>query len=620
MEEITMNYDEEWQWTTEGLVGHAEYAFPERIALLATGRPPLSYARLGAFCRSMREGMRVHGFVPGARIAVALSGGAEMAAAFLAVTSFGVCVPLSPTCREAEAARFLTRARADGLMIDRGTAAGLRAAASDLRLPVMEVTLDASTPAGVFACDMPVVGPPLSLRPPDREAIALLLSTSGTTGASNLVYLTHGNICSSARQIVLTLRLQPDDRSLNIMPLTHIAALGNVVLASVAAGASVICTDDFQPAEFFDLMEKFAPTWYTASPAMHRAVLDVAPRARGVISTHPLRFVRTSAAPCPVTVADELEQCFGVPVVNHYGLTETGPLVAANPLPPGRQKRGSVGLPAGCEVAIMDAGGTLLERCNVGEVVVRGPNVMRQHEGPDDTGSSSAFVDGWFCTGDLGYVDADGYVFLTGRLKELINRGGEKIAPAEVEDALLTHPSVRQAAAFGIPDSILGEEVAAAVVLADGSHTTAAELRSFAAQLLSAPKVPRRILVLKELPTTPFGKVLRRRLAEMAANLEVSAGAGVDAVELQDDLRNHLQELLLGICRNVLGVAKVGLDDDFLEMGGDSLGATRLIARVHNTLGCSLGYAEVFDHGTVRRLAELLMERVTVPPEAPATP
>jgi acyl carrier protein len=216
-------------------------------------------------------------------------------------------------------------------------------------------------------------------------------------------------------------------------------------------------------------------------------------------------------------------------------------------------------------------------------------------------------------------MDADGYLFLTGRLKELINRGGEKISPSEVEEALLTHRSVRQAAAFGIPDLILGEEVAAAVVLADGSHTTASELRLFAAQLLSAPKVPRRILVLRELPTSPFGKVLRPRLAEIAAELETSADIGVDAAGPQDDRMGRLQDLLLGILRNVLCVAKVGLDDDFLDLGGDSLGATRIIAQVRVTLDCSLGYVELFDHATVRSLAGLLIDRVSVLPGPPAT-
>lgn len=614
-----MDSNSDWQRTTAGLVSHAERTFPERTVLLAVGRPPLNYGRLGAFCLSMREALRAHGFGLGSRIAVALSGGGEMAAAFLAVTSCAVYVPFSPASPEAEAVRHLTQARVEAVMIEQGAAADVRAAASSLGLPVIDVTLDPSTPAGVFNCDVPVVGPPLPSQPPDPEATALLLSTSGTTGASKLVDLTHGNICSSACQIALALRLQPDDCSLNIMPLTHIAALGNVVLASVVAGAGVICTDSFRPAQFFDLMEKFAPTWYTASPAMHRAILDVAPGARDIISTHPLRFIRTSAAVCPVTLADELERCFGVPVANHYCLTETGPLVAANPLPPGKPKRGSVGLPAGCEVAIMDAGGTLLERSSVGQVVVRGPNVMPQHESPSDAGNSSAFVDGWFCTGDLGYMDADGYLFLTGRLKELINRGGEKISPSEVEEALLTHRSVRQAAAFGIPDLILGEEVAAAVVLADGSHTTASELRLFAAQLLSAPKVPRRILVLMELPTSPFGKVLRPRLAEIAAELETSADIGVDAAGPQDDRMGRLQDLLLGILRNVLCVAKVGLDDNFLDLGGDSLGATRIIAQVRVTLDCSLGYVELFDHATVRSLAGLLIDRVSVLPGPPAT-
>lgn len=614
-----MDSNSDWQQTTAGLIGYAECRFPERTVLLAVGRSSLSYAQLGAFCRRMREELRAHGFGPESRIAVALSTGAEMAAAFLAVASCAIYAPLSPASPEAEAVGRLTQTGAQAVMIEQGTAAGIRAAASSLGLSVIDVTLDSSVPAGVFTCEVPVIGPPMPPQPPDREATALLLSTSGTTGESKLVCLTHGNICSSARHIVLALDLQPDDRSLNIMPLTHIAALGNVVLASVVAGAGVVCTDSFRPAQFFDLIEEYSPTWYTASPAMHRAILDVAPGARDIISSHPLRFIRTSSAACPVTLADELERCFGVPVANHYGLTETGPLVAANPLPPGKPKRGSVGPAVGCEVAIMDTGGILLERGSVGQVVVRGPNVMRQREDPGDAGNSSAFVDGWFCTGDQGYMDADGYLFLTGRLKELINRGGEKIAPSEVEEALLTHCSVRQAAAFGIPDSILGEEVAAAVVLEHGSHTTASELRSFATQLLSASRVPRRILILQELPTSPFGKVLRRRLAEMTAEVDRSADESVDAVGLEDDRIGRLQEVLLGILRNVLEVETAGLDDDFLDLGGDSLGATRFIAQVRVALGCSLGYVELFDHATVRSLAGLLIDRVSVPLDPPAT-
>ena len=616
---MTVDSNSDWQRTTESLISRDEYAFPEQTALLAVGRPPLNYARLGAFCRGMREELRAHGFGPEARIAVALSGGAEMAAAFLAVASCAVYLPLSSASPEAEAVRRLTQVGVQAVMIEPGVAVGIRAAASSLGVPVIDVTLDPSACAGMFNYNVPVVGPPLPSLPAEPEAVALLLSTSGTTGESRLVLLTHGNICSSACHVAQALDLRPDDRSLNIMPLTHIAALGNVVLASVVAGAGVVCTDSFRPAQFLDLMEEFSPTWYTASPAMHRAILDVAAGAREVIASHPLRFIRTSAAACPVTLADELERCFGVPVANHYGLTETGPLVAANPLPPGKPKRGSVGPAAGCEVAIMNAGGTLLEQGSVGQVVVRGPNVMRERKGAGDAGNSSAFVDGWFCTGDLGYVDADGYLFLTGRLKELINRGGDKIAPSEVEDALLTHRAVRQAAAFGIPDPILGEEVAAAVVLADGSHTTASELRLFAAQLLSAPKVPRRILVLETLPTSPVGKVLRRRLVEIAAEREGTTDTGIDAVGLQDDRMGRLQEVLLRILRTVLDVETAGLDDDFLDLGGDSLGATRFIAQVRVTLGCSLGYVELFDHATVRSLAGLLIDRVSVAPGPSAT-
>ena len=312
--------------------------------------------------------------------------------------------------------------------------------------------------------------------------------------------------------IKTTLALTGEDVCLNIMPLFHIHGLIAATLASLRAGAQVSCSPGFNALKFFAWFDEVRPTWYTAVPTMHQAILARAERNREVLGRSRLRFIRSSSASLPAPVMLELEKTFGVPVIESYGMTEAAHQMASNPLPPRPRKPGSVGIAAGPEVAILDGDGEVLGVGEVGEVSIRGPNVTLGYEANPEA-NAKAFTNGWFRTGDQGLLDEDGYLRLTGRLKELINRGGEKISPLEVDEVLMVHPAVAQVVTFGIPHEKLGEEVGAAVVLREGQTATERELRDFAATRLADFKVPRKIVLLSEIPKGATGKLQRIGLA-----------------------------------------------------------------------------------------------------------
>jgi len=274
----------------------------------------------------------------------------------------------------------------------------------------------------------------------------------------------------------------------------------------------VVCAPGLSAFRFFNWFKDARPTWYTAVPTMHQAILGRADRNREILARSRLRFIRSSSASLPPQVMLELEKTFGVPVIESYGMTEAAHQMASNPLPPRPRKPGSVGIAAGPEVAILDEIGGLLERGMIGEVAIRGPNVTPGYEANPEA-NTKAFSNGWFRTGDQGLLDDEGYLRLTGRLKELINRGGEKISPLEVDEVLMDHPAVAQVVTFGMPHEKLGEDVAAAVVLRDGQTATERELRDFAATRLADFKVPRKILILSEIPKGATGKLQRIGLA-----------------------------------------------------------------------------------------------------------
>jgi acyl-CoA synthetase (AMP-forming)/AMP-acid ligase II len=346
----------------------------------------------------------------------------------------------------------------------------------------------------------------------EPDDVALVLHTSGTTSRPKIVPLTHANLLASAANIRNTLHLGEKDRCLNIMPLFHIHGLVAAILASLAAGGSVFCTSGFNALKFFAWLEEAKPTWYTAVPTMHQAILSRAGRNASVIAANPLRFVRSSSASLPVAVFNQLEAAFGCPVIEAYAMTENAHQMTSNQLPPGKRKAGSVGCAAGPKVAIMDTHGKLLGAGKEGEVVTRGANVTQGYK-DNPRANAEAFAHGWFHTGDQGVLDKEGYLRITGRLKEIINRGGEKIAPVEVDEVLMDHPSVHQAVTFAMPHDKLGEDVAAAVVLREGKAATERELQDFAKARLASFKVPRRIMILAEIPKGATGKLQRIGLA-----------------------------------------------------------------------------------------------------------
>jgi acyl-CoA synthetase (AMP-forming)/AMP-acid ligase II len=378
-------------------------------------------------------------------------------------------------------------------------------------VPVVELVPGAV--AGEFTLEGGTPGAAARPGAAEAEDVALVLHTSGTTARPKIVPLTHTNVTSSAGNIARTLRLGAEDACLNVMPLFHIHGLIAATLASLAGGGAVICTGGFNALRFFGLLDAERPSWYTAVPTMHQTILARAERNAEIIVRAPLRFIRSSSASLPAQAMKDLAAVFGAPVIESYGMTEASHQMCSNPLPPGAQKPGIVGLPAGPEVAIMDDDGSILPQGEIGEVVIRGPNVTKGYEANPEA-NAKAFTNGWFRTGDQGMFDADGYLCLTGRLKELIKRGGEQVSPLEVDGVLSEHPAVAQALTFSIPHAMLGEEVGAAVVLRDGMAVTERELRDFAALHLADFKVPRKVVFLEEIPKGATGKLMRIGLAE----------------------------------------------------------------------------------------------------------
>ncbi len=403
---------------------------------------------------------------------------------------------------------------ARALVVAAGSDSPAIEAAQARGVEVLEIEAAPDAPAGRFTFVGEVSGTAPS-RPGFAQAddVALILHTSGTTSRPKIVPLTHANLCRSAHNIVQSLSLSPTDRCLNIMPLFHIHGLVAAITASLAAGGSTYCTPGFNALKFFGWFDDAAPTWYTAVPTMHQAILQRAARSSEVIARHPLRFIRSCSSALPTRVMSELESCFDVPVIEAYAMTESAHQMTSNPLPPRERKPGTVGIAAGPEVSIMDTDGVLLAPGQTGEVVIRGPNVTNGYEN-NEKANIESFTDGWFRTGDQGVMDDEGYLTITGRLKEIINRGGEKISPREVDEVLMSHPAVQQVVTFALPHDRLGEDVAAAIVLRDGTSADEREIRAFAAERLADFKVPRKIVFLEEIPKGATGKLQRIGLAD----------------------------------------------------------------------------------------------------------
>ena len=576
---------------------------PKAVAIAAPGRRPLSYEGLLSQTQAVMARLNSMGLGRNDRVVMVLDNGPEMAAAFIAMVSCVTCIPLNPGYRADEFQFYISQLNAKALVIDSASTSPARAVGVSLGLSVIELAAESEAEAGKFQlAEAGARGNHLGdFAQPDDQA--LLLHTSGTTATPKIVPLTHNNVCRMATNNQLFLGLTSDDVCLNVMPLFHSTGLIGVVLSSILSGASVVCPTGFYAPKFVEWFEEFRPTWYTAVPSIHQAILLRATNEKERVSQNRLRFIRSSSSALPRQVLQDLESTFNAPVIESYGLTECG-MIACNPIAPGNRKVGSVGLPTLVDLAVMDEGGDSVLPGESGEIVVRGACVMAGYEGSGADGKE--FFEGdWFRTGDQGYLDADGYLFLTGRLKEIINRGGEKISPRAVDDALMDHPAVEQAVTFPVPNDVLGEEVAAAVVLRPQHAANEKELRQFVSKRLTDFKVPRQILILTEIPKGSFGKVERRRLAEL---LDVKP---CDQVPSKSEVPytppgTTEESTLVEIWARVLGLKSVGIHDDFFQLGGDSILATQVASQVRNVMQVDLSPASLFETPTVAELARSL--------------
>ena len=482
-------------------------------ALAAPERDALDYAGLRDHIAQTVTALNAAGIGRGDLVAIVLPNGPEMASAFVAIACAATTAPLNPAYRQEEFEFYLSDLKAKVLVVQQDAETPARAAAQKLDIPILQINYSQQQSAGVFTFGAAAMGTPVSTGLPAADDVALVLHTSGTTSRPKIVPLTHRNVTASAKNICATLKLTPEDRCLNMMPLFHIHGLIAAILASLGAGGGTYCCPGFNALKFFGWLDDAAPSWYTAVPTMHQALLARAKRSREVIERNQLRFVRSSSASLPSQVMAELEQAFNAPVIEAYAMTEAAHQMTSNPLPPKERKPGTVGVAAGPEVAVMDAVGALLAAGETGEVVIRGANVTAGYES-NPKANAEAFTNGWFRTGDQGVMDEQGYLRITGRLKEIINRGGEKISPREVDDVLMDHPAVQQVVTFAKPHEKLGEDVVAAVVLVEGQQASEREIRDFVSEHLADFKVPRQIVFLDEIPKGPTGKLQRIGLAE----------------------------------------------------------------------------------------------------------
>ena len=489
---------------------------PASTAMMAPGGVPLSYGALKRLIAQTTTALNAMGIGRGDRVGIVLPNCPEMATAFVAVASACTAAPLNMAYRADEFEFYLSDLKAKALIVAVGSQTPALTVAAKLGVAVIELKALPELGAGNFELNSNLKGQtaPANLSgPAQADDVALILHTSGTTSRPKIVPLSHRNVCASARNISSTLQLTSADRELHVMPLFHIHGLIAGVLAPMAVGSMIFCTPGFNALKFFAWMKECKPTWYTAVPTMHQTILARAANNMEVIQANPLRFIRSSSSSMPPQVIAELERVFKTPLIESYGMTEAAHQMASSPLPPGKRIPGSVGIAAGPEVAIMSTSGELLAAGEVGEIVIRGENVTLGYEN-NDKANAEGFTNGWFRTGDQGTMTIDGYVTLTGRLKEIINRGGEKISPREVDEVLMDHPAVAQVVTFGMPHDKLGEEVAAAVVLREGKTATEQEIRTFAAAKLADFKVPRKILIMDEIPKGATGKLQRIGLAQ----------------------------------------------------------------------------------------------------------
>lgn len=523
-----------------------------------------------------------------ARFGIVMPNGMDIAVVLLGASIAGEAAPINPHSTAAELASYYDALKLDGLIVREDEQGPAIAVATEMGLRIYRVNheykLNQTGAIGISSLPKP-------------NDVALVLMTSGSTGRPKIVPLSHRNVCRSAFEVATSLELSAKDRCLLMWEQFHIGGLVDLLLAPLTSRGSIIATSGFDASLFFDLLDGRQPTWYQAVPTTLGELVRTAEKKGLARVPSSLRFIRCVAAALSPQTMERASSTFEVPIVRTFGMTEAGPLITSTPLKPVAEKPRSVGKPIGTKICIFGPNGAPLEIGVEGEVGIKGSNVFSGYEGNPEANSTS-FRDGWFLTGDIGYVDAEGDLVLTGRIKQMINRGGEKISPQEVDDALQSHPSVMEAACFAIAHPTLGEDIAAAVVLR--SEVAPLELRRFLSERLSSFKVPQQIAMLDALPRNPVGKIDRLQLAQRSHEWLQSRATD------NDPPRNPTEALLAEIWKRELYLDAVGVNQDFAALGGDSLSRMRVFLGAEAAFQQSLPPEPFTEGSTIAEIARAL--------------
>ncbi|MEM9256512.1 MAG: AMP-binding protein [Pseudomonadota bacterium] len=575
---------------------------PAAVALQAPGKAALTYAALVEEIRRQRQFLKSLGLSTGSRVAIICPDSPEMATACLSLSTDAVCVPLNPAYTAGDIRYFLKRLTIEMVIIHHSLGTPARAVARALAIPCIELVADSEL-AGVFRFSCQEAEPLAAFDDapaPRANQVGLILHTSGSTARPKIVALNHGQLTAAACHIAEVLQLTPKDRCLSLLPMFHVGALVDLLLTPLLTGGSVVVAGGMTASRFFECLDEFSPSWTQAVPTMLRDIMDKAGQMTPRPQTSCLRLLRSVSSPLDPALHTRAEQLLNVPVIEIYGMTETSGQICSNPLPPAVRKPGSVGKPVGVQLQLINAQGNPVRDGERGEVIVRGPGVISAYEG-DAAINAESFVSGWLRTGDEGYLDEDGYLFLTGRLKDIINRGGEKISPSEIDEVLLGHPDVKEAAAFAMPHASLGEEVAVSVVPVDAKELNTQIIRDYAALHLASFKVPRKVFLLDALPRTAAGKLQRHRVPAAVGLTQANPAASDFMAPV-----TAAGKLLASLWQQALAVERVGLHDNFFDLGGDSLGAAAFIEALESHIDGELPVSALYDAPTVAEFEALL--------------
>jgi acyl-CoA synthetase (AMP-forming)/AMP-acid ligase II len=497
--------------TVRELVDHNARQRPDAVyAVDGEGGNPMRFADLAHACRTVAGVLQSRGVDPGQTVSLVMPNGLMTLRLLLGAMAGGWCVNPVNLLSQPEQMRYVLGHSDCALVFvspewEQPVRGMLAQTGREIAVLVVDPDADELPgAAGATAVDLP---------PPAPDALALLMYTSGTTGVPKGVMLTQSNLAANAAAISAEHALGPTDRVLAVLPLYHINAFAVTMLAPLAHGGSLAMPTKFSAARFWSQVLACHCTWINVVPTMISYLLEgeVLPGVQGA----GIRFCRSASAALPPEHLRAFEQKFGIGIIETMGLTETVAPSFSNPLDPARRKLGAVGRASGCEARIIDAACAPLPDGQTGEVAIRGPNVMRGYYKNDEATRAAFTPDGWLRTGDLGHRDSDGFFFVTGRIKELIIKGGENIAPREIDEALLRHPAVLDAAAVGIPDRHYGQDIMVCVVVRPGHVVDEDSLRAFCVEHLGRYKTPRLIRLVNDLPRGPSGKVQRLKLLEL---------------------------------------------------------------------------------------------------------